>query len=133
MRLIDDDSLMVHINECKHRIDNIKNYINSNPDADTEECEKNISVLTNTINALEEYKKYRGGWIPVSERLPDEAFGCLVTVMDCEPSTYAEFENILPYFVGYDGRGWIDADGEEIPFEVIAWQPLPEAYKESED
>ena len=69
--------------------------------------------------------EYNNGWIPVSERLPNEAYGCLVTVMDCEPSTQTEFENILPYFVGYDGETWNDADGEEIPFEVIAWQPLP--------
>ena len=69
------------------------------------------------------------GWIPVSERLPDEAFGCLVTVMDCNPSTQTEFENILPYFVGYDGETWNDSDGEEIPFEVIAWQPLPQPYQ----
>ena len=69
------------------------------------------------------------GWIPCSERLPEEAFGCLVTVMDCEPSTQTEFENILPYFVGYDGETWNDADGEEIPFEVIAWQPLPAPYQ----
>ena len=48
-------------------------------------------------------EEYNGGWIPCSERLPEEAFGCLVTVMDCEPSTQTDFENILPYFVGYDG------------------------------
>ena len=69
------------------------------------------------------------GWIPVSERLPDEAFGCLVTVMDCNPSTQTDFENILPYFVGYDGDSWNDADGEEIPFEVIAWRKLPLPYQ----
>lgn len=73
------------------------------------------------------------GWIPVSERLPEEPFGCLVTVIACEPVTQDEFENILPYHVGYDGYGWVDADGEEIPFEVIAWKPLPEPYKESEE
>lgn len=76
-----------------------------------------------------ESEQYNNGWIPCSERLPDEAFGCLVTVMDCEPSTQTEFENILPYFVGYDGETWNDADGEEIPFEVVAWQPLPEPYQ----
>ena len=75
----------------------------------------------------EEKKKHR--WIPCSERLPDEAFGCLVTVMDCEPSTQTDFENILPYFVGYDGHRWNDADGEEIPFEVIAWRKLPTPYQ----
>ena len=61
--------------------------------------------------------------------MPDEAFGCLVTVMDCNPSTQTEFENILPYFVGYDGETWNDADGEEIPFEVIAWRKLPLPYQ----
>ena len=25
---------------------------------------------------------------------------------------------------------WNDADGEEIPFEVIAWKRIPEPYKE---
>ena len=83
---------------------------------------------------LEELKQLREQttWISCSERLPEEAFGCLVTVMDCEPSTQTDFENILPYFVGYDGETWNDADGNVIPFEVIAWQPLPEPYKESD-
>ena len=75
-------------------------------------------------------EEYHGGWIPCSERLPDDAFGCLVTVIDCEPVTQTDFENILPYFVGYDGESWNDEDGNEIPFEVIAWQPLPEPFKE---
>lgn len=72
------------------------------------------------------------GWIACSDRLPEEPFGCLVTVIDCEPVTQTDFENILPYFVGYDGESWNDEDGNEIPFEVIAWKPLPEPYKESE-
>ena len=36
-------------------------------------------------------------------------------------------ENILPYFVGYDGEMWNDC-----PFEVTAWMPLPKPYKEME-
>ena len=79
-----------------------------------------------------ESEKYNNGWISCSVRLPEEAFGCLVTVIDCEPSTQTDFENILPYFVGYDGETWNDADGKEIPFEVIAWMPLPKPYKESD-
>ena len=79
-----------------------------------------------------EAEKCNGGWIPCSVSMPEEAFGCLVTVMDCEPSTQTGFENILPYFVGYDGETWNDADGKEIPFEVIAWMPLPKPYKESD-
>ena len=63
------------------------------------------------------------------ERMPDAMFGCLVTVMNSEPCTGKEFETILPYHVGYDGRSWNDADGKEVPFEVIAWMPLPEPYR----
>lgn len=78
----------------------------------------------------EHIKEHNNSWIPCSERLPEEPFGCLVTVIDCEPVTQNEFENILPYFVGYDGHSWNDADGNEIPFEVIAWQPLPKPFTE---
>lgn len=71
-------------------------------------------------------------WIPCKERLPKESYGCLVTVWDTNPITMDEFENILPYFVGWDGEQWNDADGEQCPFEVIAWMPLPEPYREGE-
>ena len=92
-------------------------------------CPKFCKVIKETVKEIEEN---HNGWVPCSERLPEEAFGCLVTVMDCNPSTQTEFENILPYVVGYDGNGWNDIDGETIPFEVIAWMPQPEPYKEGE-
>lgn len=71
-------------------------------------------------------------WISCSERLPEEPFACLVTVMDYNPTTCEEFENILPYFVGYDGGHWYDFDGEECPCEILAWQRLPKTYKVGE-
>ena len=89
-------------------------------------CPKFCKVIKETVKEIEEN---HNGWIPCNERLPEEAFGCLVTVMDCNPSTQTDFENILPYFVGYDGDSWNDADGEEIPFEVIAWRKLPTPYQ----
>ena len=73
-----------------------------------------------------------GRWIPCEERMPEEPFGCLVTVMDTEPMTGDDFENILPYFVGWDGEQWNDYDGYQCPFEVLAWMPLPEPYKMDE-
>ena len=71
-------------------------------------------------------------WIPCSERMPEEPFGCLVTVWDTDPVTMDEFENVLPYFVGWDGEQWNDADGEQCPFEVLAWMPLPRHYEVEE-
>ena len=99
----------------------------------TEKCDKCSRLRNGDIDWYENIdnwtEEYNNGWIPCSERLPEEAFGCLVTVMDCEPSTQTDFENILPYFVGYDGDSWNDADGEEIPFEVLAWRKLPLPYQ----
>lgn len=69
-------------------------------------------------------------WIPVSEGLPDEPFACDVTVLDSNQTTLDEFENVLPYHVGYDGEDWNDAEGNTIPFEVTAWKPAPEPYRE---
>ena len=48
--------------------------------------------------------------------------------LDTEPMTGDEFENILPYFVGWDGEQWNDGDGYQCPFEVLAWMQLPEPY-----
>lgn len=63
--------------------------------------------------------------------LPTEPFGCIVTVIDTEPMTQTDYESILPYHVGYDGKQWNDIEGNQIPFEVIAWRPAPrEPYHE---
>lgn len=82
------------------------------------------------IDAFDEYmESNEPHWIPVEQALPGEPFGCLVTVWDEEPMTGEMFENLLPYFVGWDGEQWNDGDGQQCPFEVIAWMPLPEPYK----
>ena len=89
-------------------------------------CPKFCKVIKETVKEIEEN---HNDWIPCSERMPEEAFGCLVTVIDFNPVTQNEFENILPYVVGYDGNGWNDIDGETIPFEVIAWMELPQPFQ----
>ena len=94
-------------------------------------CDLTQEVLDLAISALEKLEQDR--WHPCSEKMPAEPFGCFATVMDTNPITQEEFENILPYFVGWDGEQWNDEDGERTPFEVIAWKPLPKPYKLEED
>lgn len=88
-------------------------------------------ALDVAIQALE--KQINGRWISVNDRFPEEAYGCLVTVMDCDPYLMKDYENIYPEPVGWDGKSWNNSDGHEIPFEVLAWMPLPEPYKESDE
>ena len=124
----DVDKVVEELEEAK---DNVP--VNRLLDDIIKEKPKELGQLIAYDKAIEivkrEAEKRNGGWIPCSVSMPEEAFGCLVTVMDSEPSTQTDFENILPYFVGYDGETWNDADGEEIPFEVIAWQKLPQPYQ----
>ena len=108
-------------------------------DAADKIIERDTSGSNAVVNAMIAWSEYiktlpsaqlEPQWIPCIKRLPEEPFGCLVTVWDTNPITMDEFENILPYFVGWDGEQWNDADGEQCPFEVIAWMPLPEPYAE---
>ena len=66
-----------------------------------------------------------GGWIPVSERLPKEGRYLVTTV-------YGEVKESE-----FDLKKWwqidnstISLEWEEEPIKVVAWQPLPEPYKE---
>ena len=99
----------------------------------TKGYEEGIDDAIAMINSVPPVTPQQTRWIPVSERLPEEAYGCIVTVMDTNPMTLEEFENIYPDFVGWDGENWNDADGDSIPFEVIAWMPLPQPYEEVQD
>ena len=86
-------------------------------------------ALSMAIEALQEPQV--GGWIPVSERLPEDGYGVLVTVNGkhnnitfVDALEIAEYGNTEGWIVeGY--LDWLDPN-------VIAWQPLPEPYKESE-
>ena len=67
-------------------------------------------------------EEYNGGWIPCSERLPEECTEVLVSVKEIDDSFYTR-------------TSWVQ-DGvwviKKTPLQptVIAWQPLPEPYKE---
>ena len=48
-----------HIAECKHKINNIQNFVENNQNADIKVCTDNIFVLEVVIKALKEVQQYR--------------------------------------------------------------------------
>lgn len=83
-------------------------------------------VLDEAIKALEQQEKT--GWIPVTERLPDEDGEYLVTKKlryfgNTEIDMACWFKNLMT-----DGN-----NGFYKSEQVIAWMPLPKAYKEEKN
>ena len=70
-------------------------------------------------------EEYKGGWIPCSERLPEDDYICIVTV------EYPNNKTMVDY-------GWFDRKSvcwfvgmqEFRTSNIIAWKPLPEPFKE---
>ena len=72
------------------------------------------------VNELAE--EYKGGWIPCSERLPEANMAVLVctNANQIDVDYYGEY---IKDFIGLKGT-------EQY---AIAWQPLPQPYKENEN
>ena len=86
-------------------------------------------------------EEYNGGWIPCSERLPEESGYYLVTYHDLSDGNFlTKYDDtyvrrlhyqISDHFVGWNYPKNVDDRAEnDCHKEVIAWQPLPEPYKE---
>lgn len=69
---------------------------------------------------MDEVPDNNAGWIPVSERLPEDERMVLVT---CQTKKRIRSTNRAYY----DGKFW---HGSGSMSGVTAWQPLPEPYKE---
>ena len=88
------------------------------------------NMLIDYIERME--KEPEREWIPVSERLPEDEYGVLVTVNGkhnnitfIDALEIAEYDSTDGWIVeGY--LDWLDPN-------VIAWQPLPEPYKGGKD
>nr|DAH49355.1 MAG TPA: Protein of unknown function (DUF551) [Bacteriophage sp.] len=84
------------------------------------------------------------GWIPVSERLPEDEKECLVTLEKVygTPETLFGIANYLRFEdAGYwnekkygylEWDKYSDGHGGTKAYKVIAWKPLLEPYKEGE-
>lgn len=80
-----------------------------------EEVKKNIREVA---------KEYNNGWIPCSERLPDD-------FMSFEYLTIRKGHTLatITYYCVVNHKWYLSRNSSK-EIDVIAWQPLPEPYKE---
>ena len=106
-----------------------------------EDAEWNRAIYKSTEIVQEVAEEYNGGWIPCSERLPEESGYYLVTYHDWSDGNFLpKYDDtyvrrlhyqISEHFVGWNYPKNVDDRAEnDCHKEVIAWQPLPEPFKE---
>ena len=118
------------------RLSNIRRVVKTDEDA-----EWNRAIYKSTEIVHEVAEEYNGGWIPCSERLPEESGYYLVTYHDWSDGNFLpKYDDtyvrrlhyqISDHFVGWNYPKNVDDRAEnDCHKEVIAWQPLPEPFKE---
>ena len=83
-----------HINECRHRVDVIRNHMNTNGDVDTDRCLENIQVLETVIFAMNELQMYKDGKLCL---IPESVYSKQCTELDAykQLSTLEEVREAL--------------------------------------
>ena len=101
---------------------------------------KSLEAVLEDIKQAE--AEYKGGWIPCSERLPEQelekakkergseaVFPVLATINKKHVVTGEKYTTVNRAFYGcYNDKNFYNSCCDKL--DVIAWQPLPEPYKE---
>ena len=111
MRLIDEHALVI---AGKGTVIDGELYIKVD---DLNKCLDEAEVIQPTLY----------GWIPCGERLPENIQTVLVSMKGLSFTALAWYGNETWYM---DDK---ELDEEGLASSIIAWQPLPPAYKESEE
>lgn len=87
-------------------------------DKEKHHCPKFCYIIAETVKEIEEN---HNGWIPCSERLPEESLNSVIG--------WDEYRNRCCFVQYYGGRWILGNDIESV--KVIAWMPLPEPYQKA--
>ena len=80
------------------------------------------------IAVQEVAEEYNGGWIPCSERLPNQDGEFTDVLITCESTVDGVFVQSAEFYIASDGEPVFDA---LYHYErVLAWMPLPKCYEE---
>ena len=108
------------------RLEELQNYACFPAEWANEEQSKVHSYYANKLTEiLKLTEQYSNGWIPCSERLPEDDSICMVTV------EYPNNETVVDY--GWFDRKsvcWFVGTQEFRTSNILAWQQLPEPYKQ---
>lgn len=123
------------------RLSNIRRVVKTDEDA-----EWNRAIYKSTEIVQEVAEEYNGGWIPCSDRLPEEYDSIFAKLKGTDKWKDAMFEKTsdvvnVTVVDGYgnrittiahlvDGKWNCDLLRINKSYQIIAWQPLPEPYKE---
>ena len=124
------------------KLEELQNYACFPTEWVNEEQSKIHSYYANKLTEiLKLTEQYNNGWIACSERLPEESGYYLVTYHDwSDGNFFPKYDDtyvrrlhyqISEHFVGWNYPKNVDDRAEnDCHKEVIAWQPLPEPFKE---
>ena len=82
-------------------------------------------AVRDVVRFIERYKeKYNNGWIPCSERLPNDFMS-----VEYLTTVNGHFYPEINYYCVANHK-WFSSRKTTKEVDVIAWQPLPEPFKE---
>lgn len=119
------EKILERLDEASVLRANSKEYFNNPQNG---EYVDDVVLMKDAIKIVNEVaEEYNGGWIPCSERLPEAGKRYLVSAIWKDK----DFEKSAVYDAVYGSDGlWHSYNYEPVSYKVIAWQPLPEPFKE---
>ena len=106
------ENIIEKLEELHERYVNQYGVVGGNPRAfSVKECMEIVHEVS---------EEYNGGWIACSERLPEESLNSVIG--------WDEYRQRCCFVQYYGGRWILGNDIDSV--KIIAWQPLPEPFKE---